>query len=87
MNKRIEFVKMLVDDIAEEQEYIKEHKAKEKEFEDKYKELNFGNADRPPQYWKDKQALWDMRTPSKTKIKDDVKMIRRLVLEIVKEEI
>jgi len=79
MNK-INFIQMLANDIEEEQEYIKEYQEAERKYEADKKEQgkNFN-------YWDSQYS--SMKNPSKQKIKDDVKMIRRLALEISKEEI
>ena len=80
MNRKIDFIRMLVDDIAAEQEYIKEYKKASRQCEIDKKEQG-----EDFKYWK--HPFSSMRVPSRTKIKDDVKMIRRLALEIAKEEI
>jgi len=79
MNK-INFIQMLANDIEEEQEYIKEYQEAERKCETDREEQgkNFN-------YWDSQYS--SMKNPSKQKIKDDVKMIRRLALEISKEEI
>ena len=77
MNK-IDFIRMLVNDIEEEQAYIEEFKEADRKF--KVDEKVQGDKF---QYWN--HPFYCMRVPSRMKIKDDAKMIRRLVLEISKE--
>lgn len=76
MNK-IDFIRMLANDIEEEQEYFKKYKEANCEANRIEQDKNFKYWDHP---------FSSMRTPSRAKIKDDVKMIRRLALEISKEE-
>lgn len=76
---KIDFIRMLANDIEEEQAYIEGYKEASRKCE----------VDRKAQgesfkYWN--HPFSKMRVPSRTKIKDDVKMIRRLALEISKEE-
>jgi len=80
MNSKINFIQMLVNDIEEEQEYIKRYQEADRKYK-KDKEEQGRNFD----YWDN--SFRKMRVPSRTKIKDDVKMIRRLALEMSKEEI
>ena len=66
MNK-IKLLRQLIADAEKEIRYIKEYL--KKEGLDIKKELPLG-------------CFWKMRTPSKQRIKDDLKMIRRISLEI-----
>lgn len=65
--KQISFIHMLLDDAKSEMEYIQEY---QEEIEKAKHECE--------RYAK----LWSMRSPSRQKIKDDMKMIRRITLEI-----
>jgi len=80
MNNKIDFIQMLVTDIAEEQEYIKKYQEAERKCETDREEQG-----KDFKHWN--HPFSNMRVPSRTKIKDDVKMIRRLALEISKEGI
>lgn len=65
--KQISFMRMLLDDAQSEMEYIQEYQG----------ELEKARHENE-RYTK----LWSMRTPSRQKIKDDMKMIRRISLDI-----
>ena len=77
MNKT-DFIQMLASDIEKEQIKFIEYK---KQYES-YRELHKTD---PKAAWH--HPYWELDKPSKARIKDDVKMIRRLALEISKEEI
>lgn len=83
MNKA-EMIIVLAQDTAKEQEYFKEYRDKEKEFPLKRNEDI--PLERDVDYWNARREYFSMRAPSKARIKDNLKMIRRLALEIQKEE-
>lgn len=67
--KKINFLKYLLSDAVQELEYIETyHKAVEAAEKDNAKY----------------EKLWKMRSPSRQRIRDDFKMIRRISLEIEK---
>lgn len=65
--KQFSFMHMLLDDAEREMEYIQE-------YQEEIEKARHENE----RYAK----IWNMRTPSRQKIKDDMKMIRRITLEI-----
>ncbi len=76
---KIDFIKMLAEDAQKELEHIEEYN---RQYDD-FKRLQKEN----PNERLNKHPWWKLRVPSKAKIKDNMKMIRRLALEITKEEI
>jgi len=74
------FIQMLLDDIAEEKEYFNEYIEAKEDCERARK-----NQGEDFRYYE--HPYYKMRVPSRQKIKDDCKMIRRLALEISREEI
>lgn len=65
--KQISFIQMLLDDARAEMEYIQEYQ---------------GEIEKAKHECERYVKLWGMRSPSKQKIKDDMKMIRRITLKI-----
>ena len=78
MNK-LDFIQMLAEDSQKELEHTEEYR---KQYDD-FKRLKKENPNERLQ----NHLWWKLRVPSKAKIKDNMKMIRRLALEISKEEI
>jgi hypothetical protein len=76
MNK-LEVIKFLLQEIKKEQDKIKRYNIAEIEANEKAKDDDKHSA------WY--YMKWDESQPSKNKIKDYFKMIRRLTLEIEKE--
>ena len=76
MNK-MDFIEMLLEDSQKELKHIEEYK---KQYDD-FKRLQKKN----PNERLHNHPWWKLRVPSKAKIKDNMKMIRRLALEITKE--
>jgi hypothetical protein len=76
MNK-LEVIKFLLTEIEKEQDKILRYNKAELEAEEKAKD------DEQHSYWY--YMNWEESQPSKNKIKDYLKMIRRLSLEIEKE--
>ena len=69
----IEFIRYLLDEVEAELEYEKKYKESKAEFDENTEREGFRNWDHP---------YVDMRQPVKSKIKDNLKMIRRLALKI-----
>lgn len=65
--KRFSFMHMLLDDAENEIDYFQEYQREVEKA--KHENERYGR-------------LWNMREPSKQRIKDDMKMIRRITLEI-----
>lgn len=78
MNK-LDVVKFLLDEVEEEQQNFKAYEKVEKEADKKNKEIKDFS------YWRYMRDNWNKRYPSKSKIKNNLKMIRRLTLDIEKE--
>jgi len=77
MISKLDVVKFLLQEVLREQDKINRYNKAEKEAEEKAKNGEKLSA------WHYMQ--WEESQPSKTKIKDYFKMIRRLTLEIEKE--
>lgn len=73
----IEFIRYLLDEVEAELEYEKKYAEAEAEFDEKTEREGFHNWDHP---------FVDMRPPVKSKIKDNLKMIRRLAVKIGRGE-
>lgn len=65
--KQISFIHMLLDDAKSEMEYIQEYQ---------------GEIEKASHENERYAKIWSMRSPSRQKVKDDMKMIRRITLEI-----
>jgi len=66
--KEIEFLKHLIADADHELKYIELYKEKEA--------LSRSGSST------DQEILWSMRSPSRQRVKDDLKMVRRITLEL-----
>lgn len=73
----VEFIRYLLDEVEAEVEYEKKYKEAEADFGEKTEREGFRNWDHP---------YVDMRQPVKSKINENLKMIRRLTLRIEKGE-
>ena len=71
---KIEIIQYLLDEVKEEQAYAKEYE----QVRDDYRKTS------TPQQSNWGHKLFKMRTPNKSRIHDNLKMIRRLTLEIEK---
>lgn len=65
--KQISFMHMFLDDAKSEMEYIQEYQ---------------GEIEKARHENERYAKIWSMRSPSRQKVKDDMKMIRRITLEI-----
>lgn len=73
----IEIIRYLLDEVEAELEYEKKYKESEADFDEKTEREGFRNWDHPHV---------GMRPPVKSKIKDNLKMIRRLAVKIGRGE-
>lgn len=73
----IEFIRYLLDEVEAELEYEKKYRESEADFDEKTEREGFHNWDHP---------YFDMRQPVKSKINENLKMIRRLSLKIERGE-
>lgn len=78
MNK-LDFIQMLVEDSQKELEHIEEYNKQYEDFE-RLKKENPNNRLQDHPWWK-------LKVPSRAKIKDNMKMARRLALEVSKGEV
>jgi hypothetical protein len=77
--EKLQVVKFLIDEIEEEQKLLKEYKETEKQAREKY-----NNEDRTRGWWS--YFKWSKRKPCKSRIKNNAKKARQLLLEISKED-
>lgn len=76
MDNELKLISYLLDEVKEEIALIEEYENTMREAVERAKE------EARPIYC---YICWDKKSPSKAKIKDDLKMIRRLTLKIEKE--
>lgn len=76
MDNELKLISYLLGEVKEEIALIEEYENTMREAVERAKE-----EARPMYYY----IRWDKKSPSKAKIKDDLKMIRRLTLKIEKE--
>lgn len=69
--EKLRIIQYLVDDTEKEMNYLNEYKSIEEKL-------------RSEKNWRE---LYSLRTPSKQRIKDNLKMIRRLTLDIERNDI
>lgn len=80
MQMKLDFIKMLICDAESEIKYIREYEKYREDYNLKFPGNGYDSTRRD-------HPFWDMRPPSRARIKDDMKMIRRLTIEISKEDI